>query len=297
MKNFRDSKSYSPGGGKKFGGGFGSKPAGRGGFGGSRSFGGRSEGRPSMHPAVCDDCGKHCEVPFKPSGDRPVLCSDCFGGNKSKSGPSSRGRDFGGGRDRDFGGGRDFGRNRFEEKRMHEAECDGCGELCEVPFKPTGERPVYCSDCFGQSKRDARASQPFRSTESTPSGENTDSLHAKVDALKLQLEKMTNKLDKVIRLQAPVFSQEEMEELDPPKIEAKPPVKKEKSIKAPEVKKGVTPQKTQGKKGVPKAPAKEGKAKVKAAQKAAPAKGTTKKAPAKKVAAKKVAAKKPSKKK
>jgi len=31
-----------------------------------------------MHKAVCSDCGKECEVPFKPSGDRPVYCRDCF---------------------------------------------------------------------------------------------------------------------------------------------------------------------------------------------------------------------------
>ncbi|MCX6649853.1 MAG: hypothetical protein NTV61_10790 [Candidatus Bathyarchaeota archaeon] len=23
-----------------------------------------------------------------------------------------------------------------------------CGKVCEVPFKPTAGRPVYCKDCF-----------------------------------------------------------------------------------------------------------------------------------------------------
>ncbi len=31
-----------------------------------------------LHKAVCADCGKETEVPFKPSGDRPVYCRDCF---------------------------------------------------------------------------------------------------------------------------------------------------------------------------------------------------------------------------
>ena len=31
-----------------------------------------------MHKAKCADCGKDCEVPFKPSGDRPVYCRDCY---------------------------------------------------------------------------------------------------------------------------------------------------------------------------------------------------------------------------
>ncbi len=35
-------------------------------------------GSREMHPAVCAQCGKDTEVPFRPSGDRPVYCSDCF---------------------------------------------------------------------------------------------------------------------------------------------------------------------------------------------------------------------------
>lgn len=42
----------------------------------SGSYGGRSER--TMHPAVCSDCGKDTMVPFMPSGDKPVYCSDCF---------------------------------------------------------------------------------------------------------------------------------------------------------------------------------------------------------------------------
>ena len=31
-----------------------------------------------VHPAVCSACGANTMVPFKPSGDKPVYCSDCF---------------------------------------------------------------------------------------------------------------------------------------------------------------------------------------------------------------------------
>jgi len=31
-----------------------------------------------MHKVKCSDCGKDTEVPFKPSGDRPVYCRDCY---------------------------------------------------------------------------------------------------------------------------------------------------------------------------------------------------------------------------
>jgi CxxC-x17-CxxC domain-containing protein len=31
-----------------------------------------------MHKAVCADCGKECEVPFKPIEGRSVYCRDCY---------------------------------------------------------------------------------------------------------------------------------------------------------------------------------------------------------------------------
>ena len=41
-----------------------------------------------LHKAICADCHKECEVPFKPSQDRPVYCKDCF---SKRKGPSSFG--------------------------------------------------------------------------------------------------------------------------------------------------------------------------------------------------------------
>jgi len=49
--------------------------SGNGNTGGSR--GGYSENR-TMHNVVCAECGKNTQVPFQPSNDRPVYCSDCF---------------------------------------------------------------------------------------------------------------------------------------------------------------------------------------------------------------------------
>jgi len=63
-------------------GGFGrGRSGGRGGFGGRSEggFGRDRERRPAeMHDVVCDKCKKECQVPFKPSSGKPVLCSDCF---------------------------------------------------------------------------------------------------------------------------------------------------------------------------------------------------------------------------
>jgi CxxC-x17-CxxC domain-containing protein len=39
---------------------------------------GPSSGPREMFSAVCAECSKPTQVPFKPRGDRPVYCSDCF---------------------------------------------------------------------------------------------------------------------------------------------------------------------------------------------------------------------------
>ncbi len=43
-----------------------------------RNTGGGFRQKRQMYPVVCANCGKETEVPFQPSGDRPVYCSDCF---------------------------------------------------------------------------------------------------------------------------------------------------------------------------------------------------------------------------
>jgi len=47
---------------------------------GGSSFGngGFSRGPREMFPAVCATCGKETTVPFRPSGDKPVYCRECF---------------------------------------------------------------------------------------------------------------------------------------------------------------------------------------------------------------------------
>ena len=38
-----------------------------------------------MFDAVCAECGKECKVPFEPSNDRPVYCSECFAKKKAEN--------------------------------------------------------------------------------------------------------------------------------------------------------------------------------------------------------------------
>lgn len=110
-----DDKSGAGIGNKSFGGGghFG----GKGGFGGGgRKFGGRSDGPRQMFPATCSKCGQSCEVPFKPTGERPVFCNNCFknrdGGGGS--GPKFAPRSFGGGKSTGGVGGGGVTKEQFD---------------------------------------------------------------------------------------------------------------------------------------------------------------------------------------
>lgn len=106
--------------------------------------GGRRSDQPQMYKAVCDECGDECRVPFRPSGDKPIYCNECYeqhGGSSSNNfDKGRRGRSFD---RRDSRRGRDGGRSA-----MYAAQCDECGKECQLPFKPRGDKPVYCSECF-----------------------------------------------------------------------------------------------------------------------------------------------------
>lgn len=153
----------------------GRKDYGKRSFGGNRDRGGdRDSGRLQMFRAICADCGRSCEVPFKPSGDKPVYCRDCF--DKHGGGDDRKERNY----------------NRFdsEERQMFSAVCDSCGKRCEVPFRPSSNKPIYCSDCF------ARKDDP----DFNPSGGNKDKEEKTLNVqLKEQLDVLNGKLDRLLR--------------------------------------------------------------------------------------------------
>lgn len=86
-----------------------------------------------MFDAVCSECGKDCKVPFKPTSGKPIYCSSCFEKHDDKRSSDRRPR-------------RDS--RRSSDKEMFSAVCDKCGKDCKVPFKPSSDKPIYCSDCF-----------------------------------------------------------------------------------------------------------------------------------------------------
>ena len=153
----------------------GSRPSGGRGF-ARRGFNGRDVRSPAqMHPAVCDNCNKNCEVPFRPTSGNPIFCSDCF---ENKKGP---------------GAGRFEGRDesrfqRSDERQMFDAVCDDCGNDCKVPFRPSGEKPIFCSNCFGDKKGNGE-----RNREQAPAQPQQNA----------QFELLNTKLDKILQMLTP----------------------------------------------------------------------------------------------
>ncbi len=140
-------------------------------FSNGSKFGGRDGGRPVMHKATCNECGASCEIPFRPTGGRPVFCSDCF----AKQGHDNKRSDFGGDR-------RD--RPRFADKSMHQTVCSKCGNDCQVPFRPIGGKPVFCDNCFTKGGNER--------------GDNKNS-----GEIMEQIKMLNAKIDKLIKILSP----------------------------------------------------------------------------------------------
>ena len=120
----------------------------------------------------------------------------------NKFGGGNKGADRGG-----FRGGGNFGKRDFGGQReMFDAVCAKCGKTCQVPFRPNGERPVYCRDCFGDNKPDRPQGQsnnfpprndfPRREFNTSPASKPNDAAHVDI---KRQLDAINAKLDRLIQ--------------------------------------------------------------------------------------------------
>lgn len=102
---------------------------------------------------------------------------------------------FGGGR-RSFGGGRDFGGNRGGfgrgPREMFKAVCANCGRECEVPFRPSGDKPVYCSDCYEKMGHKSERKNFDRSQN----GGGVQNLKTDFDALNAKLDRIIGLLER-----------------------------------------------------------------------------------------------------
>lgn len=157
--------------------------------GGNRNFGKPrfKSDRPDMHKATCSNCGKICEVPFRPTGSKPVFCKDCFKNNEGSDSYRSENRTF--------------SRSSSEDRQMYDAVCDSCGNNCQVPFRPTPGREIFCSRCFEKNGPfDSR--RPQQKTFDKPSFNRDNNQNKTNDApnYKAQFEALNAKMDKILNL-------------------------------------------------------------------------------------------------
>lgn len=81
---------------------------------------------------------------------------------------------------------------------LHKATCSECGKECEVPFRPTGDRPIFCSDCFAKKRADGDL-PPKREFHDRPSFKGGPGHHpAPHDDLKKQIGELTVKIDRLV---------------------------------------------------------------------------------------------------
>lgn len=77
----------------------------------------------------------------------PRKCKPCRDAAKQNRG-GSRGGGYGGG---GYGGGGGGGRYDRAPRPMYDAVCSACGVQTQVPFQPSGSKPVYCRECYQNS--------------------------------------------------------------------------------------------------------------------------------------------------
>ncbi|MFA6807629.1 MAG: zinc-ribbon domain containing protein [Eubacteriales bacterium] len=96
---------------------------------------------------TCKECGREftftaSEQEFyaeKGFTNEPGRCPECRANRKAQNRTSR-------------GGGAGYGR---QERQMFTVVCSECGKETQVPFQPTGDRPVYCQDCYQARRRNS----------------------------------------------------------------------------------------------------------------------------------------------
>jgi len=110
------------------------------------------------------------------------------GRSRDRQGSGNRGGGYSGG-NRDRGGNRGGGFNRSSgPSEMHNVICDQCKAECQVPFKPSNNKPVLCSNCFSKAKGSDRG------------GSRNNSSVAQGGVSQEQFNQLNTKLDKIINI-------------------------------------------------------------------------------------------------
>jgi CxxC-x17-CxxC domain-containing protein len=107
-------------------------------------------------------------------------------------------------------GNKPFGKKSFGNKggfdkgprETFRTNCAKCGNVCEVPFRPNGTKPVYCNNCFVRPNSDDRG--PRRDFSPRPSFQDAPKPPVRDDQafndLKAELRGVNERLDRMITL-------------------------------------------------------------------------------------------------
>lgn len=127
------------------------------------------------------------------------------GGDRGRSGGGSFKKPFNASRNDSRGGGKFGGGNRgggdrpSDRSEMHKATCADCKKSCEVPFRPTGEKPVFCRDCFDGKREGApRNQRDSRNNEYSAPRSNSGGDDKLIRELKSQIEETNRRLSGLI---------------------------------------------------------------------------------------------------
>jgi CxxC-x17-CxxC domain-containing protein len=131
-----------------------------------------------------------------------------------------------------FGGGRDGGRPNFQKKQwgaqgpkeMFQAVCAKCSKPCEVPFRPSGDKPVYCKDCFvrkdgGDNRgfQKPRFDKPrFDRPQFENAGKGNGDVLKKIEGLEAKIDRLTRAVE-VLSGGRPTFEKTEVKSIEKPK--------------------------------------------------------------------------------
>lgn len=91
----------------------------------------------------CSDCGR----PFPFTVEEQEFFATRGYTNEPKRCPECRAAR----RNERFGNGGSSNSGR-ELRQMYPATCAHCGKDTEVPFQPRGNKPVYCRECYNNSR-------------------------------------------------------------------------------------------------------------------------------------------------
>ena len=133
------------------------------------------------------------------SASRPSSTRPSYGATRPSFGPA-RARTTNPRDSRNFRGTRsEIGGGAFQK---FDAICSNCGKKCQVPFRPDGEKPVYCKDCFGVP-REAMAGKKKFSQSAAPTSFSAPAPVAggkSIADLTRQIAAMNTKIDTMLKL-------------------------------------------------------------------------------------------------